>query len=199
MISFLSWKIIELETSKCSVLISSGIGYEVNISEITHSKIILWDEIELFIYHNITENTQSLYWFLTRDEKLLFLEFIKVSWVWWRSALNLLDLWVVNIFNALASSDLNFFSQAKGIWKKMAEKIVVELKDKDFVKLNYLTKWTKVEDIKSNIEIDLYKQIKMSLVSMGYNQYRVDEILKDLPEEMEDISEIIPFVIKKIN
>lgn len=198
MISYLSWKVIDLETSKCSILLSSWIWYDVNISELTYSKILIWENIDIYVYHNITENSQSLYWFLTRDEKLLFLEFIKVSWVWWRSALNLLDLWVENIFDALASENLNFFSQAKWIWKKMAEKIVVELKDKDFVKLNYLKKWTRNEENKL-IDVSLHKQIKISLVSMWYNQYRIDELLKELPNDLNDISEIIPFLIRKMN
>nr|MDD3720044.1 Holliday junction branch migration protein RuvA [Candidatus Gracilibacteria bacterium] len=198
MISYLSGKVIDLETSKCSILLSSGIGYDVNISELTYSKILIGENIDIYVYHNITENSQSLYGFLTRDEKLLFLEFIKVSGVGGRSALNLLDLGVENIFDALASENLNFFSQAKGIGKKMAEKIVVELKDKDFVKLNYLKKGTRNEENKL-IDVSLHKQIKISLVSMGYNQYRIDELLKELPNDLNDISEIIPFLIRKMN
>lgn len=199
MISYLAWKIIELETLKCSILTWFWIWYEVNISESTSFKLIFWEDIELFVYHSINESSQNLYAFLSREEKLLFLELIKVSWVWWRSALNVLDLWVSNIFEAISSEDLNFFSKAKWIWKKMAEKIIVEIKDKNFVKLNFVNKWIDNRWAAKNIEDDLYKQIKNSLVSMGYNQYIIDDILKELPEDLIEIWEIIPYVIKKIN
>lgn len=198
MISFLSWKLIELWNWRCSVLISSWIGYEVLLSENTLYKLNLWENVELFIYHNINENSQSLFWFLTKEEKELFLELTKVSWVWWKSALNILDLWHFQVFNAVSSEDTNFLSQAKGIWKKMAEKIIVELKDKDFIKLKSLNLDTQFKETQVKIDWNIYKEIKLSLVTMWYNQYKIEEMLKDLPEWLSDIWDIIPYVIKNI-
>ncbi len=202
MISYLSWKIIDLSNGKCSIFVSSWIWYEVLLSENTSLKLNLWDNFELFIYHNINENSQSLFWFITKEEKELFLELTKVSGVWWKSALNILDLWFTQIFDAIISEDINFLSQAKWIWKKMAEKIIVELKDKDFIKLKYssssVNQWDNTNKTVS-IENNIYKEIKLSLVAMWYNQYKVEEILKDLPDELKDIWDIIPYVIRKIN
>lgn len=197
MISFLTWKIFDLETWKCNILTNCWIGYEVNINELTYSKILLWDEIDLYIYHNITENNQSLYGFLDKQEKLLFSEFTKVSWVWWRSALNLLDLWSSNIFDALAREDTNFFSQAKWIWKKMAEKVILELKDKDFIKTK-LINFNNESKEQELIFRDVDKQIKSSLVSMWYDSYKIDEILRELPNDIMDMWEILQYVIKNI-
>jgi Holliday junction DNA helicase RuvA subunit len=196
MISFLSWKIIDLDIGKCSILTNCWIGYEVNINELTHSKILLWDEIDLYIYHNITENSQSLYGFLDKQEKLLFIEFTKVSWVWWRSALNLLDLWSSNIFNAIKIEDTNFFSQAKWIWKKTAEKVILELKDKDFIKNNLHINSSNIEN---NIILnDTDKQIKSSLINMWYDSHKIDEVLSRLPKEIKEMWEILQYVIKNI-
>lgn len=201
MISYLSWKLIELSNSKCSILTTSWVWYEVLLSENTSLKLTFWDSVELFIYHNINENSQSLFWFFSKEEKDLFLELTKVSWVWWKSALNILDLGFTQIFNAIVWEDINFLSQAKWIWKKMAEKIIVELKDKDFIKLNYLSWWLKSKEDNKYITIDwgLHREIKLSLVSMGYNQYKVEEILKELPADLINIWDIIPYVIRKIN
>jgi Holliday junction DNA helicase RuvA len=195
MISFLSWKIVDLDFGKCNILTNCWIGYEVNINELTHSKILFWDEIDLYIYHNITENTQSLYGFLYKQDKLLFIEFTKVSWVWWRSALNLLDLWSLNIFDALKREDISFFSQAKWIWKKMAEKVILELKDKDFIKLNL---WNIESKIDNFVVRDIDKQIKSSLVNMWYDSNKIDEILRELPTEIEEMWDILQYVIKNI-
>jgi len=196
MISFLSWKVFDLDSWKCNILTSCWIGYEVNINDLTHSKILLWDEIDLYIYHNITENSQGLYGFLDKQDKLLFIEFIKVSWVWWRSALNLLDLGSVNIFDALSREDTVFFSQAKWIWKKTAEKVILELKDKDFVKNKLHINQNNNEN--EFIFKDVDKQIKSSLVSMWYDSYRIDEILRELPKEIVEMWEILQYVIKNI-
>lgn len=197
MISFLTWKVFDIDFWKCNILTSSWIGFEVNINDLTYSKILLWDEIDLYVYHNITENSQSLYGFLDKQEKLLFIEFTKVSWVWWRSALNLLDLWSANIFDALKREDTNFFSQAKWIWKKMAEKVILELKDKDFIK-NKLINLNLSSIEKVCILSDVDKQIKSSLVSMWYDSHKIDEILRELPQEMKEMSEILQYVIKNI-
>lgn len=196
MISFLSWKVFDLDAWKCNVLTNYWVGYEVNINELTQSKILVWDEIDLYIYHNITENSQSLYGFLDKQDKQLFIEFTKVSWVWGRSALNLLDLWSTNIFDALKREDTNFFSQAKWIWKKMAEKVILELKDKDFIKNKLNTTTTTTEN--DFIVKDIDKQIKLSLVNMWYDSYRIDEILRELPKEIVEMWEILQYVIKNI-
>ncbi|MFA5917055.1 MAG: Holliday junction branch migration protein RuvA [Candidatus Gracilibacteria bacterium] len=196
MISFLSGKIFDLDTGKCNILTNCGIGYEVNINELTHSKILLGDEIDLYIYHNITENTQSLYGFLDKQDKLLFIEFTKVSGVGGRSALNLLDLGSSNIFNAIKIEDTNFFSQAKGIGKKMAEKVILELKDKDFIKNNLHINSSNIEN---NIILnDIDKQIKSSLINMGYDSHKIDEVLCELPKEIKEMGEILQYVIKNI-
>ncbi len=195
MISFLSGKIFDLDIGKCNILTNCWIGYEVNINDLTYSKILLWDEIDLHIYHNITENSQSLYGFLDKQDKLLFLEFTKVSWVWWRSALNLLDLGSSNIFDALKREDTIFFSQAKWIWKKMAEKVILELKDKDFIKLNLVNIESKLDTCVIR-EVD--KQIKSSLVNMWYDSCKIDDLLRELPKEIEEMGEILQYVIKNI-
>ncbi|NDK08197.1 Holliday junction branch migration protein RuvA [Candidatus Gracilibacteria bacterium] len=197
MISFLSGKIFDLESGKCNILTNCGIGYEVNINDLTHSKILLGDEIDLYIYHNITENNQSLYGFLDKQEKLLFTEFTKVSGVGGRSALNLLDLGSSNIFDALGREDTNFFSQAKGIGKKMAEKVILELKDKDFIKTK-LINFNNESKEQELIFRDVDKQIKSSLVSMGYDSHKIDDILRELPNDIDDMGEILQYVIRNI-
>jgi len=197
MISYLSWKVIDLDSWKCTLLLNTWIWYEININDLTYSKLLLWENNSLYIFHNITENSQSLYGFLTKEEKNMFLEFTKVSWVWWRSALNLLDLWIWNIINAVINDDVAFFAQAKWIWKKTAEKIFLEIKDKDFI--NNSTKNNLVTEVNTKIQKDnKEKQIKASLVSIWYDSFIIDDILKNLPNDLNEIWEIIQYVVKNI-
>ncbi len=199
MISYLSWKIVELWNSRCSILTVSWVWYEVLISENTFVRLALWENIELYIYHNITENSQNLFWFFDVKEKELFLELTKVSWVWGKSALNILDLWYSQIFEAIIWEDTVFLSQAKWIWKKMAEKIIVELKDKDFLKLNYVQTNTSQNQNKQVWNNSVWKQIKTSLIAMWYNSFVIDEAFRELPEGIEKLDEILTFMIRKMN
>ncbi|MDD3302310.1 MAG: Holliday junction branch migration protein RuvA [Candidatus Gracilibacteria bacterium] len=197
MISYLSGKVIDLDSGKCTILLNTGIGYEININDITYSKLLLGENNSLYIFHNITENSQSLYGFLTKEEKNMFLEFTKVSGVGGRSGLNLLDLGIGNIINAVINDDVAFFAQAKGIGKKTAEKIFLEIKDKDFI--NNSTKNNLVTEVNTKIQKDnKEKQIKASLVSIGYDSFIIDDILKNLPHDLNEIGEIIQYVVKNI-
>lgn len=199
MISYLKWKVIKLDMTYLTILLSSWIGYDVWINEITYSNINFWEEIDLYIYHHITEGNQSLFWFLTEKEKEVFKELIKVSGVWWKVALSILSLWVNRLAVAINSKDKKTIEQIKWIWKKMAEKIILELKDKDFVK-NYLVidSWNTIKQ-KQNLENNLYNEIKITLVAMWYNPRNIENVLDNLPEDIDSTEKIIPYAIKNLS
>ncbi len=199
MIALIEWKIITLDFSLVTILPSSGVGYEVNINELTYSKIALDEEIRFFIYHSISEWFQSLYGFLTIEEKKVFTELVKISWVGWKVALSLLSYWSDKLLDAVQNEDKKFLLDIKGIGQKMAEKILLELRDKDMVKV-HLPK--KVQAGNTNIsqwKRSTFDQILSSLVNMGYKEYDVMRELKDLPEGYDTVEEILPFIIKKLS
>jgi len=61
MIAYLKGKIIELKPNKVILLLNSGIGYEILISELVYTNLQGLEETELFIYHHRTENSQILF------------------------------------------------------------------------------------------------------------------------------------------
>lgn len=194
MISYISWKIIDLDLWKCSILTNLWVWYEINISDLTSVQIEIWKSVEFFIYHHITEAWQSLFGFLTKEEKQFFLEFIKVPWVWWRTSLNILDLWISQIYNSFLNEDKEFFSNAKWVWKKTSQKIYIEMKDKDFIKdINISSLAHNKFWINNN-----QKHIKETLVSLWYNLNKIDEILKNIPDDIKEIWEVVNYVIKNI-
>lgn len=196
MISYIKWKIIELDFNNITVLTSQDIGYEIHINELTYSKISIEKDIELFIYHHITENNQTLFWFLQREEKNIFKELIKISWVWWKVAMQILSLWIEGLVFAIKNEDNKTIESIKWIWKKMAEKIILELKDKDFqIDFNNKNNLTKAKSIWA----DLHISIKSTLTNMWYNPRDLDKILWELPDWMTNASDIIPYVIKELS
>lgn len=200
MLSYIKWEMKNLEITSVIILTESWIGYEIIINELIYAHIYDKKEIELFVYHNITENGQTLFGFLTFDDRNLFKELIKISWVWWKVAQNILSLGSWRLKTAILEDDKKTIESIKWVGKKMAEKIVLELSDKDFIKTlqtenNISTKKTwNTQQIKK----DMKAEILSSLTLMWYNGKKIEDILQNLPEWYDTIDVIIPFVIKNI-
>lgn len=199
MIALLEGKIIALDFSLVTLLPNSGVGYEVNINERTYSKIALDEEIRLYIYHSISEWFQALYGFLSLEEKQVFTELVKISWVGGKVALQLLSYGSERLLEAIQIQDKKFLLDIKGIGQKMAEKILLELRDKDMVKVHLPKKSKNKSALWAKLERNVFEQIKSSLVNMGYKEYDVDRELKELPDGYETIEQILPFIIKKLS
>lgn len=192
MISYISWKIIDLDFGSVTVLTNSGLWYELNINELIYSKLALNEDLQMHVYHQITENSENLFWFIEKDEKQVFSELIKISGVWWKVAMQILSLWISRLLEAVSIEDNKTIEWIKGIWKKMAEKIILELKDKDF--------WISIPvDSVISKNNQALSSIRETLVNMGYNPNKIDEELSSLPEWMSDAWDIIPHVIKNIS
>ena len=196
MLSYLKWKIIELDFNNITILTSLWVWYNVWINELTYSKIALDNEVNLYVYHHITENNQTLFWFIEQTDKKVFSELIKISWVWWKVAMQILSLWIERLVMAIQEEDNKTIEWIKWIWKKMAGKIILELKDKDFwVVLSDRTTVKKANSISG----DLHISIKSTLTNMWYNPRDIDKILWELPENLKDAWEIIPYIIKELS
>jgi Holliday junction resolvasome RuvABC DNA-binding subunit len=111
----------------------------------------------------------------------------------------ILSLWVARLKSAIANDDKKTLESVKWVWKKMAEKIILEFHDKDWVLTSSdNTSWSISKNISSNIPSDLESQILSTLTLMWYNLQKVQEILKEVPEELSTLEQILPYVIKKM-
>ncbi len=202
MIAYLKWKIIELNSNKVVILPNYGVGYEVLISELVYAKLQNLENIELFIYHHRTENSQILFWFIEKGEKQIFEELIKVNWVGWKVALNILSIWILKLIDAIISSDNKTIESIKWIWKKWASKIILELKDSDIIKsyssINGTGSKSTNSDQGTGTYSDKHQDVINTLVAMWYKKEDIEKTLANLPESIESINDIIPFVIKNI-
>lgn len=200
MISYIKWKIKNIELNQVIILTDSWIWYEIIINELLYSKIYDKSEIELFIFHSISENWQTLFWFIDYDDRQLFKELIKISWIWWRVAQNILSLWSNRLKAAITEDDKKTIESIKWVGKKMAEKIVIELQDKEIIKNHEIKTEKKSWNLKENswLKKDLRSEILSTLTIMWYNWKKVETILDNLPEELVSLEKIIPYVIKNI-
>jgi Holliday junction DNA helicase RuvA len=108
-----------------------GVGYEVNISLNTYTAINPLEKGSLFTHLKVAEDAFTLYGFSELAEKEIFLKLISVSGVGAATARMMLNsLKPVEIQQAIASSNVKLLESIKGIGKKTAERIALELRDK---------------------------------------------------------------------
>ncbi len=108
-----------------------GVGYEVNISLNTYSAIQTLEEGKLFTYLQIKEDAHTIYGFYEKVEKETFVLLISVSGVGAATARMMLSsLRSEEVQQAIVTGNVKLLESIKGIGKKTAERIVLELKDK---------------------------------------------------------------------
>lgn len=110
----------------------SGIGYELLCPMSTFYELgNLNDEILLFTHLSIKEDAHTLFGFISKDEKNIFRELIRVNGVGPKVALAILShLAVPSLIECIANEDSDLLSKTPGIGKKTALKLIVELQDR---------------------------------------------------------------------
>jgi len=109
----------------------NGVGYELQISLNTYSHISEKESGRLFTYLHITENAQTLFGFFEQAEKDLFLQLISVSGVGASTARMMLSgMKPDEIIKAILLGNAKLLESIKGIGRKTAERLILELKDK---------------------------------------------------------------------
>jgi len=109
----------------------NGVGYDLQISLHTYTTISNQQEGKLFTYLHITENAHTLYGFADITEKELFLQLISVSGVGAATARMMLSgMKPEEIARAIVQGNAKQLESIKGIGRKSAERLIVELRDK---------------------------------------------------------------------
>lgn len=113
------------------VLDVQGVGYGLLVTAEDHGRLVNGDTTKLYVYEHIREQAHDLFGFLSQDTKSLFEQLLNVNGVGPKMALNVLSIGNANdVRVAIANGDVKFIQSANGVGKKVAERIVVELKDK---------------------------------------------------------------------
>lgn len=189
MIGQLRGKIVH-QGDKYLILDVGGVGYKVAVS--AETKLALaknTDEITLWTHLTVKEDALDLYGFLNQRELEFFELLISISGVGPKSALGILSLASPDTLSqAIGRNDTAYLTKVSGIGRKLAEKIVLELKDK----IPYLADQ---DDTSFQQDTD----VMLALQAMGYNEREVREALKQLPADISDTSAKIKFALKNLH
>lgn len=113
------------------VLDVNGIGYGLNVTAEDHGRLTTGEPAKVYIYEHIREQGYDLFGFISRDTKQLFEQLLDVNGVGPKMALNMLSIGTATeVKLAIAGGDVKFIQRANGVGKRVAERVVVELKDK---------------------------------------------------------------------
>ena len=130
MIGYLKGNLISAEDG-VAILDVNGVGYEVNCSGAAYRDLLSNRGGEVYTYTAVKEDGISLYGFCSQEEKKLFLQLISVSGVGPKMGITVLSaMSVTDLTLKIATGDVKGLSAVKGLGKKTAERIVLELRDK---------------------------------------------------------------------
>lgn len=110
----------------------NGVGFQIYVTKSCMLGLpALEEEVKIYTYMHVREDEMSLYGFVSPEEKRLFMQLISVSGVGSKTAIAILSAEKMNkIVNSIVAQDVSVIGSCKGIGKKTAERIIVELKDK---------------------------------------------------------------------
>lgn len=131
MISYLEGKIIAKEKNTLIIATANGVGYEVKVTPGLFLQTKINEQIRIFTYFHVREDGQELYGVNSFEGLIFFKLLVSINGVGPKSALNILALGSLEeIKKAIVQSDISFLTKVSGIGRKIAERMVVELKDK---------------------------------------------------------------------
>lgn len=192
------------ESSFTEVIVDvNGVGYLIFIPVSTYDKLpIVGGKVTLMTHLNVREDALDLYGFASVEEKDLFALLRTVSGVGPKVALNILSsMSVDNFCSAVANGDVKVISSLKGLGKKTAERLVLELKSK-------IGSVSPSAELGGSVEpgSKLSKAIEeatLALVQLGFKYEKasisVHAIAKELPDSDCSSENLIKQAIGSIN
>ncbi|MBP6925499.1 MAG: Holliday junction branch migration protein RuvA [Candidatus Pacebacteria bacterium] len=171
------------------VLLTGGVGYRVFTTTTMLIQNSPGDTLALWTYLAVRENSLDLYGFVDQEQLAFFTLLLDVSGIGPKGALGIIEIApVATLQKAIGSGDTAYLTTVSGIGKKMAAKIVLELKDK-------VTKMAHDEHYGLREESEALE----ALVSLGYSQKDAREALQQLPETLTTTQEKITASLKVLN
>lgn len=196
MIARLNGKLIEKLPARVIIDIS-GVGFEVLISSRTYEKLpAIGNVTSLNIYTHIREDEIRLIGFDREEEKDLFLKLISVSGISVKIALSSFSIYSVDeLTRIILSKNVDLIRRIPGVGKKLAERMIVELKDK--------LEESEFDNLKTagTFENEKISEVRQALKALGYNVREIDKVIEKI--NIEDLKnmrteEILKLALKEV-
>ncbi len=146
------------------VLDVQGVGYGLQVTAEDFGRLVLGERAKLYVHEHIREQAHDLFGFVQFDTQKLFEQLLDVKNVGPKVAMAVLDIGTAaNVRGAIAAGDVKLLQSAKGVGKRAAEQIVVELRDKVGIAAS-----DAAEGIVSRPGINTQDEAVEALIALGY-------------------------------
>lgn len=155
-----------IEKGRGVIIECAGVGYGVLVTSLDFDSLRLNQETVLYIHEHIKEDAHDLYGFVLNDTKVLFEQLLSVKNVGPKVGLAVLDIGTVNdVKTAISQGDVKRLQTAKGVGKRAAEQIIVELRDKVGVPVG-----DAAENLINRSSVRHNDEALQALVALGYSE-----------------------------
>ena len=182
-----------------AVIFAGGVGYRIYTSSTTMSKITNNEEVTLYTYLNVKEDLMQLFGFITEEELNTFKMLIGVSGVGPKMALSILSVLTPTEFAmSVITQDAKAITRAHGVGKKLAEKVIVELKDKlNAVELSDITE-EKGKNISYSHDDNIISEAINALMVLGYSSIEAKRAVLKSAQETDSLEDVIKKALKHV-
>ncbi len=196
MIAFIKGKVID-EFDGGVVLENNGIGYEILCSAALLAKLSAEKEGGVFTYLQVKEDGLSLFGFDNKEEKRMFLKLISVSGIGPKMAMGILSGMRLNeLATAIATNDVKGLSKIKGLGKKTAERIILELRESVSAENAAIAA---EETFAAPVFTSEDEDAIIALMGLGFSGIQSRNAVKTAKEQgAETIQDVISFALKSM-
>lgn len=193
MIDFIAGKLKEIEDNYI-VIETNGIGFFIFFPKSNMENLPSIDsDIKVYTYMAVKEDEMSLYGFLTKEDKEIFMLLISCNGVGPKGAMNIIsELGFTAVIKAITNNNDKKISEVSGIGKKTASKICIELHDKvKKIKFTGAVDLIKDNNDKKSRITDIEDEATKALIKLGYKNKEakamVDKVDIDIDDTTQDI------------
>lgn len=189
MIRYLSGLIIDKDEKSLTVLAGS-IGYQVFTTTDLLTEVVPDQKVQLHIHTAVREDDLSLYGFKTKEELKFYEQLLGVSGIGPKMAMDILATPLSLTKNAILAEDIGLLTKIKGLGKKTAERLCLELKNKiePVMTAKANTAGSSAAD---------HEDAVLALESLGYERYQVMKFVAELPAEVRETEDIVKSFLKQ--
>ena len=194
MIGYIKGKLLSADNGVV-ILENNGIGYEITLSGEAYAKVVTDKGGAVYTYLSVREDGISLFGFISIEEKNMFLKLISVSGVGPKMGITVLsNMTLKDLATKIATSDVKGLSQIKGLGKKTAERIILELREKMDEQLSQDS-----SPVKPIVEDKDFKDALLALTGLGFEKTESIAVLeKAKAEDIQGVQALIAYSLKNI-
>ncbi len=185
-------------TTSTAVVECGGVGYNCQTTINTLKALKLNTEVTLFTYLNVREDAVELFGFATKTELETFKTLISVSGVGPKAGLAILsELTPEQVALAIASNDIKSITRAQGVGKKIAQRIILELKDKLAKAVGGDSDVSEITGVAANVASGNVSKAIEALGVLGYQPSDVTPVLAAFDSSLP-VEQLIAMTLKQM-